>query len=173
MNFYNSIVGALGRGPKYLSDEYAVMDTRYWPLDDPTVAWISYVELAIMIPLCFAWYAVYVHNVDVVFIDPNTLYHASAQPNLGIILLYLILILSHRWSDLLTHNVVLWSMIIFRYRGIVQDKWYRHYFALLATTFQVMGCIIYIGAEWHVNFDHLPTHVNRLASYNYCSGLRL
>lgn len=50
-----SIVGAIGRGPKYLSDEYAVMDTRYWPLDDPTVAWISYVEMAIMIPLCFAW----------------------------------------------------------------------------------------------------------------------
>ena len=50
-----SVVGALGRGPKYLSDEYAVMDTRYWPLDDPAVAWISYIELAIMIPLCFAW----------------------------------------------------------------------------------------------------------------------
>lgn len=62
MNFYNSIVGALGRGPKYLSDEYAVMDTRYWPLDDPTVAWISYIELAIMIPLCFAWYAVAIRS---------------------------------------------------------------------------------------------------------------
>ena len=48
-------VGSFGRGPKYLSDEYAVMDTRYWPLDDPTVAWISYVEAGIMVPLCFLW----------------------------------------------------------------------------------------------------------------------
>ncbi len=56
INFIYSLVGAFGRGPKYLSDEYAVMDTRYWPLDDPAVAWISYIEVAIMIPLCFAWY---------------------------------------------------------------------------------------------------------------------
>lgn len=51
-----SIVGALGRGPKYLSDEYAVMDTRYWPTDEPAVTWISYMELVIYIPLCYAWY---------------------------------------------------------------------------------------------------------------------
>ncbi len=57
-NFFfilTSIVGALGRGPKYLVDEYAILDARYWPLDDPTVAWISNVELVIMIPLCFFW----------------------------------------------------------------------------------------------------------------------
>lgn len=37
-------------------DEYAVMDTRYWPEDDPSVTWISIVELVIMIPLCYFWY---------------------------------------------------------------------------------------------------------------------
>ena len=52
---FHSLVGALGRGPKYLVDEYAILDSRYWPLDHPTVAWISYVELIIMIPLCFFW----------------------------------------------------------------------------------------------------------------------
>ncbi|XP_064392725.1 uncharacterized protein LOC135340335 [Halichondria panicea] len=50
------IVGALGRGPNYLTDEYAIMDTRYWPLDDPTVTWISNVEFVVMLPLCFFWY---------------------------------------------------------------------------------------------------------------------
>ena len=50
-----SFVGSRGRGPKYLVDEYAVMDTRYWPEDDPAVAWISIVELFIMIPLCYLW----------------------------------------------------------------------------------------------------------------------
>lgn len=53
--FPHSFVGALGRGPKYLVDEYAVMDTRYWPLDDPTVAWISYLELVVYVPLCYFW----------------------------------------------------------------------------------------------------------------------
>ncbi len=51
----HSFVGALGRGPKYLSDEYAVMDTRYWPLHEPTVAWISLIELVIDLPLCYYW----------------------------------------------------------------------------------------------------------------------
>ena len=51
-----SFVGSCGRGPKYLVDEYAVMDTRYWPEDDPAVTWISIVELVIMIPLCYLWY---------------------------------------------------------------------------------------------------------------------
>ena len=50
-----SLVGALGRGPKYLVDEYAVMDTRYWPLDDPAVAWISYLEMAVYVPLGYFW----------------------------------------------------------------------------------------------------------------------
>ncbi|XP_064392724.1 uncharacterized protein LOC135340333 isoform X3 [Halichondria panicea] len=50
------IVGALGRGPKYLTDEYAILDARYWPLNDPSVTWISNVELVVMLPLCFFWY---------------------------------------------------------------------------------------------------------------------
>lgn len=54
--FTFSFVGTNGRGPKYLVDEYAVMDTRYWPEDDPAVTWISIVELIIMIPLCYFWY---------------------------------------------------------------------------------------------------------------------
>ena len=50
-----SFVGTCGRGPKYLIDEYAVMDTRYWPEDDPAVTWISIVEILIMTPLCYIW----------------------------------------------------------------------------------------------------------------------
>ena len=50
-----SFVGSCGRGPKYLIDEYAVMDTRYWPEDDPAVTWISIVEIVIMTPLCYLW----------------------------------------------------------------------------------------------------------------------
>ena len=47
-----------------------------------------------------------------------------------------------------------------RYRGIVQDKWYRHFFALLASSYQMMGTIAYIGAEWRVGFEHLPAYVS-------------
>lgn len=66
-----------------------------------------------------------------------------------------------------------------RYQGIVRDKWYRHYFALLASTFQLMGCIIYIGTEWHVNFAHLPTDVrcvvclSRLVQSTYRPAMNL
>ncbi len=43
-------------GPKYLVDEYAILDARYWVLQDPTVAWVCYLEAFVMIPLCFFWY---------------------------------------------------------------------------------------------------------------------
>lgn len=49
-------VGALGVGPKYLVDEYAVLDTRYWVLKDPCIMWVSYSEMFIQLPLEFAWY---------------------------------------------------------------------------------------------------------------------
>ena len=39
--------------------EYGKLDARYWPTKDPLVMMISYVELAIMGPLCILWYAVY------------------------------------------------------------------------------------------------------------------
>ena len=48
-------MGALGVGPKYLVDEYAVYDTRYWVLKDPMVTWIAYQELFIMLPLEYVW----------------------------------------------------------------------------------------------------------------------
>lgn len=67
----DSIVGALGRGPKYLSDEYAIMDTRYWPTDEPAVIWISNIEVVIMIPLCFAWL------VCICTLDTNKIVHAT------------------------------------------------------------------------------------------------
>lgn len=51
----HSFVGALGVGPKYLVDEYAVYDTRYWVLKDPMVTWIAYQELFIMLPLEYVW----------------------------------------------------------------------------------------------------------------------
>ena len=69
MYFHNlSFVGSLGRGPKYLVDEYAVMDTRYWPEDDPAVAWISIVEIFIMTPLCYLWYVS--ETITILCMDP-------------------------------------------------------------------------------------------------------
>ena len=47
-----------------------------------------------------------------------------------------------------------------RYRGIVQGKWYRHFCCLIVSSFQMMGAIVYMGAEWHVGFIHLPAHVS-------------
>lgn len=49
-------VGGLGVGPKYLVDEYAILDTRYWALADPTVAWVCYLEFFVMMPLELLWY---------------------------------------------------------------------------------------------------------------------
>ena len=50
-----SFVGAHGIGPKYLVDEYAVLDSRYWPERDNTVMWVSYLEFFAMIPLSYMW----------------------------------------------------------------------------------------------------------------------
>lgn len=49
-------VGGWGIGPKYLVDEYAVLDTRYWVLGDSMVAWVCYQEFFIMMPLELIWY---------------------------------------------------------------------------------------------------------------------
>ena len=43
-------------GPKYLVDEYAVLDTRYWVEKDNGIMWISYIELFAMVPLSYLWY---------------------------------------------------------------------------------------------------------------------
>ena len=50
------LVGGLGVGPKYLVDEYAVLDARYWVLGDSLVAWVCYQEFFIMMPLELVWY---------------------------------------------------------------------------------------------------------------------
>ena len=64
-----------------------------------------------------------------------------------------------------------------RYRSIVKDTWYRHFCALVTSTFQLMGCILYLGAEWHVSFVHLPTNVSQQSTitnvYNTDSVLLL
>ncbi|KAL9955795.1 hypothetical protein ACROYT_G037174 [Oculina patagonica] len=52
----DGVVGTTGRGPKWMVVEYAKLDARYWPTKDPLVMMISYVELAIMGPLCILWY---------------------------------------------------------------------------------------------------------------------
>ncbi len=51
-----SLVGGYGVGPKYLVDEYAVLDSRYWVLQDATVMWVCYQEFFIMLPLEYLWY---------------------------------------------------------------------------------------------------------------------
>lgn len=55
-HYVHSLVGTFGVGPKYLVDEYAVLDTRYWVLKDPCIMWVSYSEMFIQLPLEFAWY---------------------------------------------------------------------------------------------------------------------
>ena len=47
----------------------------------------------------------------------------------------------------------------------MQGKWYRHFCALVASTFQMMGTIMYLGSEWHVGFIHLPTFVSHTHLY--------
>ena len=56
--FFLSLVGSQGIGPKYLVDEYAILDTRYWVLADPCVTIVSVLEAIVMIPFCFLWYVV-------------------------------------------------------------------------------------------------------------------
>lgn len=60
MTFYfvliHSFVGGFGVGPKYLVDEYAVLDSRYWVLQDPMVMWVCYLEFFVMLPLEYIWY---------------------------------------------------------------------------------------------------------------------
>ena len=51
-----SFVGTFGVGPKYLVDEYAILDTRYWVLKNPCIMWVTYSEMFIQLPLEFAWY---------------------------------------------------------------------------------------------------------------------
>lgn len=50
-----SFVGALGIGPKYLLDEYAILDSRYWVEKDTVVMWICYLEFFTMAPLSYMW----------------------------------------------------------------------------------------------------------------------
>ena len=57
------VIGTSGRGPKWMVVEYGKLDARYWPTKDPLVMLISYVELAIMGPLCILWYVVIFHNL--------------------------------------------------------------------------------------------------------------
>jgi hypothetical protein len=53
MDFF---VGSLGVGPKYLVDEYAILDSRYWVERDNTVMWVAYLEFFTMAPLSYLWY---------------------------------------------------------------------------------------------------------------------
>ena len=54
--YVHRLVGGFGLGPKYLVDEYAVLDARYWVLGDSMVAWVCYQEFFIMLPLELVWY---------------------------------------------------------------------------------------------------------------------
>lgn len=46
-----------------------------------------------------------------------------------------------------------------RYKGVVQKKWYRHYFAILASVFQMCGTIVYVFDEGWAGLTHLPATV--------------
>ena len=55
------VIGTTGRGPKWMVVEYGKLDARYWKTKDPTVMMVSYIEIAIMGPLCILWYAKFSH----------------------------------------------------------------------------------------------------------------
>ena len=55
-HFAFRIIGMYGVGPKYLVDEYAILDSRYWVLQSPDVMAICVMEFYIMTPLCYMWY---------------------------------------------------------------------------------------------------------------------
>ena len=42
-------------GPKYLVDEYAILDSRYWVVQDACVTIVSALEFFVMAPLCYLW----------------------------------------------------------------------------------------------------------------------
>ena len=46
-----------------------------------------------------------------------------------------------------------------RYRSLQQGHWSRHYWAVVTSTFQLMGTIFYFGCEWSDGFVHLPETV--------------
>ena len=50
------VIGAFGRGPRWMVVEYGKLDLRYWPTKDPLVMMVSFLELGVMGPLCILWY---------------------------------------------------------------------------------------------------------------------
>ncbi|XP_003385787.1 PREDICTED: 3-beta-hydroxysteroid-Delta(8),Delta(7)-isomerase-like [Amphimedon queenslandica] len=90
-------VGTLGYGPRYMVDEYSVLDTRYWVVQDVCVTIVSFLEFIVMAPLCFFWY-----------------------------------------------------------RGIVQGRPDKAFFAIQASTWQLIGTIFYVVGEIMDDFKHLP-----------------
>ncbi|KXJ18996.1 probable 3-beta-hydroxysteroid-Delta(8),Delta(7)-isomerase [Exaiptasia diaphana] len=94
----DGIIGIFARGPKWLVEQYGILDMRYWLTRDPMVMMISAVELVIMGPLCLIWY-----------------------------------------------------------HSLVQRRWYSDVVAIITSTFQLMGTILYVGGEVLDNFVHLPS----------------
>lgn len=59
----DGVIGTTGRGPKWMVVEYGKLDARYWKTKDPTVMMVSYIEMAIMGPLCILWYRAIVKDL--------------------------------------------------------------------------------------------------------------
>lgn len=51
---------------------------------------------------------------------------------------------------------------------MVQKKWYRHYYAILASVFQLCGTIVYVFDEGWAGLTHLPATVS-VRMYMYVS----
>jgi hypothetical protein len=64
-------VGTLGYGPRYLVDEYGVLDTRYWVVQDPCVTIVSFLEFFVMCPLCYLWL-----ELNMSYICESTVYNS-------------------------------------------------------------------------------------------------
>ncbi|XP_031554026.1 probable 3-beta-hydroxysteroid-Delta(8),Delta(7)-isomerase [Actinia tenebrosa] len=54
--------------------------------------------------------------------------------------------------------VIMTPLCIIWYHSIVQKRWYCHAIAIMTSTFQLMGCIMYVGAEILDGFKHLPSN---------------
>ena len=56
----------------------------------------------------------------------------------------------------------MYRLCVFRYRSIVQKRWDKPFFAIQASTWQLIGTVFYVVGEYMDDFKHLPGNVSIL-----------
>ncbi|XP_001628917.2 3-beta-hydroxysteroid-Delta(8),Delta(7)-isomerase isoform X2 [Nematostella vectensis] len=52
--------------------------------------------------------------------------------------------------------LIMGPLCLLWYHAIIMDKWYKHFLAIITSTFQMMGCILYFSAELYDGCEHIP-----------------